>query len=369
MRTRLHALCPYFAMFPPEFVEVHVMAHTAREDYVYDPFSGRGTTLLQSLLMERNAVASDINPVAYCISGAKSDVPDLQSVTQRLDDLKSSYAASDRIQFEDERSALPVFFGRAYYHSTLRQILFLRSFLDWGHDPTDRFISALALGSLHGEMDKSAFYFSNQMPRTISPKPAYSLRFWRARNLWPKKRDVFDILRHGSLLRLSATVPSRKGIVALQDARTAAAAFSSLRGRIKAVITSPPYFNVTRTEEDQWLRLWFLGHEAKPTYSARGRDDRHRAKDRYWKFLAEAWSGIAPLLQHNATLVCRIGAKGMDESEITKGLLDSVLSSMPNSRLVSGPVRTEIRKRQTESFRPGSTGCRFEVDHVFCLAT
>ena len=27
----------------------------------------------------------------------------------------------------------------------------------------------------------------------------------------------------------------------------------------QCAITSPPYLNVTSFEEDQWLRLWFLG--------------------------------------------------------------------------------------------------------------
>ena len=41
-------------------------------DVIPDPFCGRGTTPFQSLLMGRTAIACDVNPVAYCITRAKT---------------------------------------------------------------------------------------------------------------------------------------------------------------------------------------------------------------------------------------------------------------------------------------------------------
>ena len=367
MRNRLHALCPYFAMFPETFVEDYVGAFTKKGDFVYDPFSGRGTTLLQALLMGREAISNDINPVAFCISGAKAHIPLLKSVIAELNGLESQYRDCSRPGLEDERQELPPFFRRAFHHTTLRQILFLRRVLNWQHDAMHRFIAAMALGSLHGEMDKSSAYFSNQMPRTISVKPGYSLRFWRKNGLWPKKRDVFNILRSRAHFRLSGELPERHGQVALRDVREATLEFSSFKGQIRAIITSPPYFDVTNYEEDQWLRLWFLGYPPYPTYGTISKDDRHSQKDKYWSFLTEAWAGVGPLLQHDAVLVCRIGGKGMGESEITRGLFDSLAPSFPGVHLVRRPHLTMLHNRQTDAFRPGSSGCRFEIDYCLCL--
>ena len=70
---RLHALCSYFAMFPGYFARGHIRNHSAPGELILDPFSGRGTTLLESLLTQRNAVASDPNPVAYCITRQKAN--------------------------------------------------------------------------------------------------------------------------------------------------------------------------------------------------------------------------------------------------------------------------------------------------------
>ncbi len=368
MRNRLHALCPYFAMFPEAFVEEHVSAFTRQGDYVFDPFSGRGTTVLQSLLMRRQAVATDINPVAYCVSAAKAEVPRPESVLQEIDQLGARYQACDRSGLVEQRRRLPPFFGRAFHYATLEQLLFLRGVLDWRHDQTQRFVAAMILGTLHGEMDTSVRYLSNQMPRTISPKPAYSLRYWRQLNLWPRKKDVFARLRVESKFRLSGELPSLQGTVRLADARDAAKQFPTLRGRVACVITSPPYFDVTDCAEDQWLRLWFVGNDPRPTYGKISRDDRHDQKDRYWGFLSEVWSGIADLMRPDATLVCRMGGAGLSEGEITSGLTKSLNQAFPSARLITEPKTTPLTKRQTPAFRPGSTGCRFEVDYLFHLA-
>lgn len=369
MRNRLHALCPYFAMFPEEFVEEHVRQFTSEGDYVYDPFSGRGTTLLQSLLMKRQAVATDINPVAYCLSAAKAHVPSLEHVIREVNRLDQRYRDHGKSQLEEQRHSLPPFFGRAFHYSTLEQLLFLRGTLNWRRNHVHRFIAALTLGILHGEMGRSRRYLSNQMPRTISPKPAYSLHYWREHRLWPRKKDVFSRLRAECRFRLSDDLPSSRGSVVMSDVREAGKKLRALTGKIAAIITSPPYFDVTSSEEDQWLRLWFLGNEPHPTYGKISSDDRYGRRDGYWNFLAEAWAGIAPLVRPDAVLVCRLGGTGMQQSEITGGLTTSLKRAFPDAHLISHPKRTQLRRRQTPAFRPGSLGCRFEVDHIFRLGS
>jgi hypothetical protein len=368
MRNRLHSLCPYFAMFPEEFAEEQIRRYSSRGDLICDPFSGRGTTLLQALLLERGAVATDINPVAYCVSAAKADVPRLSDVRREITVLERRYLHEKSDSLDPERLALPRFFRRAFYHSTLRELLFLRSVLRWQESRVHRFITALVLGSLHGEMDKSSSYFSNQMPRTISTKPDYSVAYWQTHGLWPRKRDVFELLRKRATFRLrEEDVPGLSGSVALGDARIAGDLLPESRRKVKLVLTSPPYLNVTNYEEDQWLRLWFLGNEPCPTYKTISTDDRHLDPVKYWKFLKEVWEGIEPLLSKGAGLVCRIGAKDLKRDEVTDGLTESLKEVFPSLRRKKPPVVSRIRNRQTEYFRPGSKGCLYEMDFAFSV--
>src|SRR6185437_3741473 len=185
--------------------------------------------------------------------------------------------------------SLPLFFRKAYHTETLDQLTYLRSTLVWRSNRLHRFIAALVLGILHGEMDRSKRYLSNQMPRTISPKPRYSVKYWRKRGLTPKKKDVFERLAAEAELRLR-TPPALKGHVALADARNSSARLAKYKGKVAAIVTSPPYVNVTNFEEDQWLRLLFLGYKPKPTYGQISKDDRHEVKNKYWTFLSEVWT-------------------------------------------------------------------------------
>lgn len=364
-KHRLHALCPYFAMFPHTFVREHLLAHTSPGDVIFDPFSGRGTTLLESLLFDRQAVALDVNPVAACVTGAKAHVPPLHEIEGRLGELEQEYKTVNRRELDDERHALPPFFGYAFHYTTLRRLLFIRRRLHWKHDDIDRFITALALGSLHGEMDTSSSYFSNQMPRTISTKPDYSMRYWKKHSLRPQKRPVFEILKGRARFRLQEGRPPGSGTALQADVREASRLLEAWRGRVRAVITSPPYLDVTNFEEDQWLRLWFLGGPPRPTYGLISRDDRYSNAEAYWRFLAEAWRGIRSLLAKRAVVVCRIGGNKQGADVLARGLLATLRSAMPATELVYGPVTSAPPQRQTDNFRPGARGCGFEADFVF----
>jgi hypothetical protein len=352
-------------MFPETFAEQEIQKHSRPGDLVFDPFCGRGTSVLQALLLGREAIAADINPVAYCITRAKAQTPSLEMVLDEVANFQREYEAHPRDDLEAARQALPGFFHRCFHHETLREVLFLRSMLNWRQDDVHCFVTALVLGSLHGEVGKPFEYLSNQMPRTISTKPAYSLRYWQEHKLWPKRRRVFSLLRRRAAYRLSTGLPPGRGEVAMVDARRSSEVFCKMAGQVALVLTSPPYINMTRYEEDQWLRLWFLGHKDHPTYGSVSRDDRYVEVSSYWQFLAEVWAGIARLLRHDAVIVCRLGAKGVRARELTSGLKRSLCAALPKARSIGQPQVSKIRGRQTDCFRPGAEGCTFEVDYTF----
>lgn len=360
MRHPLHAMCPYFAMFPEDFVSKHLLAFTRPGDLVLDPFCGRGTTILEALLNNRRALGTDINPVAACVSGAKAEVPELTAVQKRLTQLQNLC--------DDTCIVLPKseFFQYCYEEETLREICVLRKHLKWKSRPVDRFIAAVALGVLHGESHKSLNYLSNRMPRTISTKPEYSIRWWRDRSLIPERRPVFEVLARMSKYRLSDRNPGRGARVILADARDAGAEFIDYEGEVRLMITSPPYLDMTDYSEDQWLRLWFLGGKEYPVRRL-SRDDRYRAKDNYWQFLTEAWTGCAKLLRKDAVVVIRIGGRKLSKDEIADGLRGSL--ERGTGRRVSAvntPHSSLVRHGQVNSFRPGTRGSE-EHDFVFRL--
>ena len=363
MRHPLHSICPYFAMFPENFVARQIYAYTKRGDTVFDPFSGRGTTVFESLLNGRPAAGVDTNPVAACISGAKADPPTLVSINRRLKLLQDLQRAAPPYDTPSGE-----FFGACFHKRTLQQILFLREFLDWQHSRVDRFIAAVLLGCLHGESHKSPNCLSNRMPRTISTKPDYSVRWWTARGYTAPDRDTFTIVRRLARYRLSDPSVRLRGIVKRRDARRASRSFPSLRESVALMVTSPPYLDTTHYAEDQWLRLWFLGGPDRPASRTLG-DDRHTNIDAYWEFLSEAWAGCAGVLRADAVIVVRIGGANLDKHDLLTGLRDSLEHGLSDFKLrtMHKGDTTEIKNRQTNAFRPGTSERRYEHDFVFGL--
>lgn len=357
MRHRFHSICPYFAMFPESFVQKHLI-WSKPGDIVLDPFSGRGTTVLQALLEGRRAIAGDTNPVAVCVSRAKADPPGLRSLLKRIDELEDLFQNGDWI---DEALESDEFFVMCFSEPTLRQLGFLRGVLDWKNRRTDRFIAAIALGCLHGESHRSQWCFSNRMPRTISTKPAYSIRWWTERGCAPPIRDVFKILRGVARFRFESEAPKCRGRVAFADARVLNSRFRELKGEVRLMITSPPYIDTTNYREDQWLRLWFLGGPARPDGYGQG-DDRHRGPESYWKFLTEAWRGVSDLLSDGAHVVVRIGGRHVEADSVRAELGRSLRVGLGTSvRLVESRA-SKIRNGQLKAFRPGAEGTQVEYD-------
>ena len=102
---------------------------------------------------------------------------------------------------------MPEFFQVAYAARTLQQLLYLRRELQWRSSRVDCMLAALVLGSLHGESERSPSYLSNQMPRTISTKPSYSVRFWREHGHHAPEREVFGFLRNRVDFRYESIPP------------------------------------------------------------------------------------------------------------------------------------------------------------------
>jgi hypothetical protein len=360
MKHPLHSLCPYFAMFPEEFVQAQLYAYSRPGSLVLDPFCGRGTTILESLLNGRRAIGADINPVAACIAGAKAEIPRIQDVRSRIDQLEVAFTAQDAI-------ALPrsPFFEVCFHPCTLQEILYLRTELAWRTDLVDRFIAAMVLGALHGESHRSAFSLSNRMPRTISTKPDYSLRWWAKNGLAAPDRRTFEILRKVTTMRYAKAPPSGRARVVLGDARRCGELFSEWAGQVALIVTSPPYLDTTDYAEDQWLRLWFLGGPERPSLRLH-RDDRHTQVDTYWRFLTDVWKGCERLLSKDSTIVLRIGGKKLGSEALLEGVLTSLRQGFAGRTMkVLRRASSTIKGRQTNAFRPGTTGERQEHDFAF----
>ena len=246
------------AMFPPSIPHTFIRWLTNENDVVYDPFSGRGTTAFEASLLGRVAYASDLNPLASVLSGAKISTPRRWEVRRRLRGLRSTLKAS-RISGEPEY--IRVLFAK----DTLRQLLWLRETLD-REDRVDRFILAMLLGVLHRNAGKQgvARGLTVAMPNTFSMAPGYVSRYIEEHELKPPDVDVIAFLEDRlDKYELGDDLAGRKrGFIWEQDAGRPVVG-PVRKNKAKLIFTSPPYLQAILYGKFNWIRLWLLGEQPR----------------------------------------------------------------------------------------------------------
>jgi hypothetical protein len=243
-------------MFPPQLPNVFIRWLTAPGDSVYDPFSGRGTVLLEAVLAGRVAYGSDANPLATALTVAKIRVPSRATLRRRITQLENLY----RAPLVD---AVPEDISMLYSKPTLQQLVFLRDALR-RERPVDAFLIATLLGLLHGNHSKRGATrgLSVSMPNTFAMSPGYVRGYIEEHKLEAPVVDVFEMLRRrvDQLELPDSRVDG--GRAWLQDAAMPAPAWLCSE-KVKLVFTSPPYLQVIKYGKYNWVRLWFLNEEPK----------------------------------------------------------------------------------------------------------
>ncbi|OIO25768.1 hypothetical protein AUJ14_03550 [Candidatus Micrarchaeota archaeon CG1_02_55_22] len=250
--NKLHSLCSYIAMFPPSIPNHFIQKYTDEGDVVLDPFSGRGTTPLEACTSNRIGIGNDRNPLAYVLTLAKVQTPSIGRISSKIEQLEGDYAQGEAdINLTQEDWKIRMLFS----DYTLKQLLFMKENLCWDTNNVDAFVTAMVLGILHGNSDG---YLSIKMPNTFSMSPNYIRGYIAGHELERPDRNVFNLLRRKA--GRCYEQPASKGQVYRSDARK----LTKIRNdSVSLVMTSPPYTRVIRYGAFNWIRLWFLGKDAK----------------------------------------------------------------------------------------------------------
>ena len=72
---RLHSIAPYVGKTRPALARDLILQYTRPGELVWDPFCGSGTIALESRILLRNIIASDVNPYAVTLTRAKLHAP------------------------------------------------------------------------------------------------------------------------------------------------------------------------------------------------------------------------------------------------------------------------------------------------------
>ena len=259
---KLNGICPYFTMFPLSFPYKILKEARRRDEWVFDPFCGRGTTLYASRILGLPTVGIDSSKVAVAIAQAKIANVSSKKIIQEAELILFDTQSPTNIPKGD-------FWNLAYEQNVLQVVCkFREAFLEDCTTDARMALRGIMLGALHGPRNKTTqSYFSNQSQRTYAPKPNYAINFWTRHNLAPEYVDVLSIIKSRAERYYGEENTLGRGFAILGDSRDGSS-YQYINKKISWVVTSPPYYGMNTYIPDQWLRMWFLGDSPTVCYSA-----------------------------------------------------------------------------------------------------
>lgn len=258
----LHYTVSYRGSFKPElphfFIEKYLNKPTRYSTLpiVFDPFAGRGTTILEANLMGFPAWGNDICPLLEKAIIPLTNPPTIKELETRLNEIYFSKERKKPFSSYENKNLLPF-----YHPETLKQLLNLRDWLMDHRDPVDRFIEVIAMSRLHGH--SAGFFSSYSFPQfsvppqrqlkintkhdNPNPKNIAKLILRKAKRSLGKSNRFLDVLRNKTFDNKITCYDSQK----LPKSEYP-------NDSVDLVVTSPPFLAQVDYLNDNWLKFWFL---------------------------------------------------------------------------------------------------------------
>ncbi len=245
----------YRACFKAQLPRFFIELLTKRGDVIYDPFSGRGTTVIEAAILNRKVVSNDANPLSKIIAYPRLSVPAIEDIYSRIDLIpvdKTLKADLDLSMF--------------YHSATEAEIVSLRRYLEdrkvgGKEDDTDRWIRMVATNRLTGH--SPGFFSVYTLPPNQAVSPESQVKINKKRNQVPEYRHTRSIIKRKTKSLFRNLTPAVIGNLR-ESGRTALFTECDARNTqfiknhsVNLTVTSPPFLDVVQYSKDNWLRCWF----------------------------------------------------------------------------------------------------------------
>lgn len=245
----------YRACFKAQLPRFFIELLSVPGDKVYDPFSGRGTTVIEAALLGRDVISNDINPLSAILTSPRLSVPSISDLSERL----------NKIPFKSNLKA-EIDLSMFYHLRTESEILALKEHLlerknSRLEDDADRWIRMVATNRLTGH--SPGFFSVYTLPPNQAVSPESQLKINQKRGQKPEYRDVRQlILRKTKALLKRVTESELKNLrssskTAFFLERDAGSTAEIADETVNLTVTSPPFLDIVQYSRDNWLRCWF----------------------------------------------------------------------------------------------------------------
>jgi len=249
MKNSLNALSPYIGKMRPELASYLINHYSQNEGYIYDPFAGSGTILVEGWRQGHDVIGNDLNYYAYILTlGKTHPYPNKESAINALDSYRNR-VEKKVIQYNIEY--IPEWIRVFFDSQTLKEICcwvnYLKRNKEW-------FLLSCLMGILH-----------HQRPGFLSYPSSHGAPYLRT-SKYPREdfpemyqyRNVYEKL-YSKITRAYKDMPTfdfeKKRIITNKN--TGNLTLKNIHA--STIITSPPYMKSLTYARDNRLRLWFLG--------------------------------------------------------------------------------------------------------------
>ncbi len=242
----------YRACYKPQLPAFFIKKFCEPESVVYDPFMGRGTTLIEAQLHRHKVIGNDINPLSIILTSPRLNPPTLADIENRL----SEVDLSNNTEIDPD---LLVFF----HEDTLREIYGWRTYFQQEQlETVDAWLQMVACSRLTGH--STGFFSVFTLPPNLAASVVSQQRINEKRNQTPEYRNTKELILRKSKQLLRHSLPGhfyRDDAVLLTESadNTPHIADES----VDLVVTSPPFLDTVDYEQDNWLRMWFCDIEVE----------------------------------------------------------------------------------------------------------
>ncbi len=251
----------YRACYKAELPRFFISLLSKEKEVIYDPFCGRGTTVIEAALLNRNIIANDINPLSIILSKSRLFIPSLNDVEDKL----------NQIKFRNGMKA-DIDLSMFYHPETESEIVSLRNYLtrkekNGDEDYIDDWIRMVATNRLTGHSKN--FFSVYTLPPNQAVTQDRQIKINKLRNQKPEYKNVKLIILKKTLdliKGLNQNLIIRLKSIGLKanylncDARIT---HNIKSNSVQLTVTSPPFLNIVNYVEDNWLRCWFNNIDSK----------------------------------------------------------------------------------------------------------